>query len=502
MNNHTVSDRIAGVLVSAACGDALGAGYEFGPSVPAGQPVLMRGQGAFEPGEWTDDTAQLVAVAQAAAQGIDLASDEGLEAAAAGLLDWYYSPARLKDIGLHTSAVMREVATVTGPGLAARFRKTAQAKEDRHPRSSGGNGALMRTAPVALAHLDHPERMVAAAMAVGDLTHADPVSSQACAVWCLAIRAAILRSAQPSDLDAFAADVRSEIEMWLDSDQAITWIAHLDAAEGRDPREFTRGNGYSLTTVQAAWAAITSTKVSADMPGQHLRLALEEAVRGGGDADTVACVAGALLGAMWGLSAVPLQWRRAIHGWPDARDRDLVGLAVNACPRTRSTAGWPGLARQDYSGWPGTDAVAVHPHDANVIIGGVEAATGRVPLPGARVPTAVVSLCRMGSEDLDHLALDAGCGLEVRLIDEPGANANLDLVLRDAADAVAAFRAEGRTVLLHCVAAQSRTPTVAAIYAARHLGMDPQEALRDVQAALPAACPNPDFQAAINRSQP
>ncbi len=56
-------DRLTGVLVGAACADALGAGYEFGAPVPAERPVTMRGQGAFEPGEWTDDTAQLLAIA-------------------------------------------------------------------------------------------------------------------------------------------------------------------------------------------------------------------------------------------------------------------------------------------------------------------------------------------------------------------------------------------------------------------------------------------------------
>ena len=73
---------------------------------------------------------------------------------------------------------------------------------------------------------------------------------------------------------------------------------------------------------------------------------------------------------------------------------------------------------------------------------------------------AVESLCRIGVEQrraADHI--------EVWHIDdaEPDKNPNLDLVLRDAADAVAAFRAQGKTVLLHCVQAQSRTPSVAAL---------------------------------------
>jgi len=66
-------------------------------------------------------------------------------------------------------------------------------------------------------------------------------------------------------------------------------------------------------------------------------------------------------------------------------------------------------------------------------------------------------------------------------------------VLTEAADAVAALRAEGKTVLLHCVQAQSRTPTVAALCAKRHLGVDGERALRDVRVALPGARPNAAF---------
>jgi uncharacterized membrane protein len=42
---------------------------------------------------------------------------------------------------------------------------------------------------------------------------------------------------------------------------------------------------------------------------------------------------------------------------------------------------------------------------------------------------------------------------------------NLDLVLTAAVATIAALRAEGRTVLLHCVQALSRTPIVAALMA-------------------------------------
>ncbi|MFH8394304.1 ADP-ribosylglycohydrolase family protein [Streptomyces sp. NPDC018036] len=63
-------------------------------------------------------------------------------------------------------------------------------------------------------------------------------------------------------------------------------------------------------------------------PAQHFSLALEAAVRAGTDTDTVAAIAGALLGARWGCSGIPLEWQQAVHGWPGhTTGADLVRLA-------------------------------------------------------------------------------------------------------------------------------------------------------------------------------
>ncbi len=86
--------------------------------------------------------------------------------------------------------------------------------------------------------------------------------------------------------------------------------------------------------MQAAWSAIIRTPVpepgagEGQPPSAHLRLALEAAVRAGTDTDTVAAIAGALLGARWGRCAVPSEWRQAVHGWPGLDADALVRLAV------------------------------------------------------------------------------------------------------------------------------------------------------------------------------
>ena len=71
-------------------GDALGAGYESGSAPYQGWPAMIGGGlGGFARGEWTDDTAQAVAIADVAATGADLRSEEALDAIAQRFADWY-----------------------------------------------------------------------------------------------------------------------------------------------------------------------------------------------------------------------------------------------------------------------------------------------------------------------------------------------------------------------------------------------------------------------------
>jgi hypothetical protein len=213
-------------------------------------------------------------------------------------------------------------------------------------------------------------------------------------------------------------------------------------------------------------------------------MALDAAVRGGGDTDTVAAIAGGLLGAALGASAVPAQWRRVLHGWPDMRTRDLVDLA-SAITRKGKPDGFDFT----YSGYR-LGVVARHPYDDGVWLGDMGALRSLPEGVGA-----VVSLCRVGDADLpaDREQID------VRLIDQPGGNDNLDFVLLDTVRLVEQLRREGRTVLIHCVQAQSRTPAVAALYGARLRGIGITEALADVCGVLPNADPIPEFREALRR---
>ncbi|GAB4005055.1 ADP-ribosylglycohydrolase family protein [Nocardioides ultimimeridianus] len=466
-------DRACGVLLGGAAGDALGAGYEFTFPGPDLVPVMKGGGlGGLAPGEWTDDTDQAMAIAGVAATGLDLRTPEALDGIAAGFLEWYAAgPA---DIGIQTSNVLSLASSArpTSSGMTA----AARAVHERTGRSAG-NGSLMRTGPVALAYLDDPVGLVEAAMAVSALTHHEDLATEACAVWCLMIRHTVLTGRLPS---------WSDIATWVPSPDR--WREVLAEAERTAPGDF-RQNGWSVGALQAAWSAITHT------PGDHcgqLVDALGTAVRIGHDTDTVAAIAGALLGARWGASAVPAAWRRVLHGWPGltAADLDRLGHLI-ASSGQPGVYGWPLTDRIDYSVYRSPMARVNHPYDDGVLLTDASALD---ELPEGI--TAIVSLCLLGRDQVPAGVEHVG----YRLIDHAAAdvNPNLDFVLTDAARTVAMLRAEGHRVLLHCVAAQSRTPAVGVAYALL-LGVPLDEALPAVCSALPAAAINPGFRAALTR---
>ena len=317
------ADRAAGVLVGAACGDALGVPYEFGRPVGPDETPEMRGGGLgpYAPGEYSDDTQMQVVIAQVAATGSALDGEEAQRAVAQGFIGWLAGGA--SDVGAQTRAVLSTARTAGGDPLAA-VREAAKAVHERTGLSAG-NGSLMRTGVVALGFLDGADALYRcrdAAREISGLTHYDPLAGDACVLWCEGIRKAVLDD-RPG-LWRFGG-VRDALQL-LPTERRAQWAAWLDEAEAKPPQAFTP-NGFVVSALQAAWSAIWHTAIPEARPEDHFRLALEAAVRAGDDTDTVAAIAGALLGAAWGRSAIPAEWQRVVHGWPGL---DGAGLAVLA----------------------------------------------------------------------------------------------------------------------------------------------------------------------------
>ena len=463
----TQADRAAGVLLGQAVGDALGVPYEFGTTrfdPSTGPQMLGGGLGGYAPGEWSDDTQMAVCIAEATATGGRL-DDDALAAIADGFLRWYDDgPA---DVGAQTSSVLARTMR-RAHGIPART-AMLEASQELHERTgrTAGNGALMRTAVVGLHRLDDRAATAAAARAIARLTHWDPLAGDSCVLWSEAVRRAVTDG---------VLDVRGGLDL-LPSARRDDWARRIEQAETLPPSSFVP-NGFTVTALQAAWSSIHHT-LPAEAGPDHVAAALHTAIAVGHDTDTVAAIAGGLLGGRYGVSGLPARWTRRVHGWPGLRGHDLIRLATLTARRgVRDRHGWPGVERMST---PQRGLALPHPSDPDVLLG-TFADLERVDALGV---DAVVSLCRVGTAETAPGRVAPHDHVVAWIVDDddPATHQHLRWALDDAARAVKDLRDEGRRVLLHCVAAHHRTPSVALRYAVL-LGADVDKAAAQISSTL------------------
>jgi ADP-ribosylglycohydrolase len=312
MNKHdefNLRDRVEGVVIGSAVGDALGAGYEFSHAPEPADVKMKSGTLTGQPaGFWTDDTAMAIAILEVAARNGTLTTQESAFEVGDRFLEWFNSGP--SDVGGHTSRVLSRARS--GVHMA----ETAAIVQALEPRSAG-NGSLMRTGPVALAHLGNDDELATASRAMSALTHPHPDALDACVLWTIAID----RAVRLGNLEG----PRAGLPM-IDEHRRAQRVQTINLAENMRPKFFNL-NSYVVTALQAAWSAIFWTQ-SDEHP---FETALREAVAIGYDTDTVAAIAGALVGACYGVSAIPSEWREGLAGWPaGCRDPDLAKLATLA----------------------------------------------------------------------------------------------------------------------------------------------------------------------------
>jgi ADP-ribosylglycohydrolase len=266
--SHLELHRAAGALLGSAAGDALGAGYEFDPVGPADPAMVGGGYLAWEPGVRIDDTQMAICVAEEAATG-------ALDPVAVGsrFLDWFNDGPR--DVGNQIRAVLS--ASRSPEELAVRAAGHFRA----HPNKAVGNGSLMRTGPAALTAIGDDSRLSELARSVSDLTHADPLTGDACVLWCAVIDRAIRESRLDGARDGLALVPARCREFW---------VGAIGEAATRPPSSFNP-SGYVVRAFQAALASVWQTPVPATQPCRHLQEALRTAVGVGDDTDTVAAIA-------------------------------------------------------------------------------------------------------------------------------------------------------------------------------------------------------------------
>lgn len=275
-------DRCRGVLLGLAAGNALGIGLEGRPEAWIRERGPVRDIPDHERDQpWDDDLAQAALLAEAVLDGPLDAQD-----LARRFVAWRRESGR--GIGLLTGEVL--AALEDGEPAAT----AATRVWEKSGRRSAGNGAVMRCAPVAVRYRRDPDTLVAETLASAAVTHADPRCGWSAVAVNLTIAALLEGGRAELDLPDAPAEVRDAID------------APLPALDGPDM-------GYTVLAMQVGlWAARQPS----------LEEALIEIVGRGGDTDTNGAIAGAVLGARHGASAIPERWLASL------RDTDrLIALA-------------------------------------------------------------------------------------------------------------------------------------------------------------------------------
>lgn len=286
---EAIRDRALGAMLGLAVGDALGTTLEFRPRDSYEPLTGIVGGGPFglKPGEWTDDTAMALALADSLIHRGEL--DEG------DLMmrfdDWHRNGAYsctgdCFDIGITTAKALE------------RWRATDEPHSGSTDPNTAGNGSLMRLAPVAVRYWRDREALRDAAAKQSKTTHGAAEAVDACVVW-----AEILA-------DAIEGASRSAVLRSRHGGYAGA-IAPIAGGSWRGKaRDAIRASGYVAHSMEASLWSVGRT-------GDY-RAAVLVAANLGEDADTTAAITGQLAGALYGASSIPadflqpLAWRERI----------------------------------------------------------------------------------------------------------------------------------------------------------------------------------------------
>ena len=276
-------DRYRGAMVGLAVGDALGAPVEGWPPGTFEPVVEMTGGGQhdLQPGQWTDDTAMALCLAES------LIECEGFDP-----VDQLHRYVRWYRDGHRSSTGSAFGSGSATRGAITRFEMTGEPYPGAAEPSGTGNGCLMKLAPVPLAFARDPASAVARAADCARTTHGAPEAIDA-ARFLARLLVAAIRGGSKEDVLASPGD---------DLHPAVAEVA-AGSYRDRTPPQI-RADRHAVGCLEAALWALDTTGDFAE--------GLVAAVNLGDDADTVAAVYGQLAGALYGIGAIPPRWRSEV----------------------------------------------------------------------------------------------------------------------------------------------------------------------------------------------
>lgn len=299
MMEQNTANRIAGCVYGQFIGDALGTRYEFASAEGATRSVNedmkagflhIKGEGPFDvlPGQVTDDTE----LASALLHSLIRKGTYDREDIAQGYIRWYKS--NPFDIGTTTSGAFRHAVDYA----------TMVENSTRRNDHSLSNGCLMRISPLAVYGLRLSDaELVQKAQENCRMTNPNELTQDAVAVYCVALKAA-LEGDNKGRIFRQAYDTsKNETIRSILRDSRTSGSRILHPNEGYVKTDGS-GMGYCGIALQNTFYEL--------MNGTSYHDSLVDIIKRGGDTDTNGCIAGALLGAYYGINRIPDPWIRSV----------------------------------------------------------------------------------------------------------------------------------------------------------------------------------------------
>jgi ADP-ribosyl-[dinitrogen reductase] hydrolase len=318
-----VRDHFLGALYGVAVGDALGSPHEgqpgsvlrmkYGETPMHFVPDPRRG---LRPGQWNDDTAQLIALVESYNACRDF---EGLDAAAR-LVDWWKTNPR------GPSELTRRVLRIFQHDLDF-WTDAAIGVWYESAGTESGDGGLVRTLVAGMFHFGDIHKMVERTIDVCRLTHRDPRCIEASLVLNFVLVQLLHRR--------FAPNLAEQALTFLEATRRTrVWQANVLNVDRAILERHTNYSPYPTyfqapnETLEAlkrlpkaryedlrATGRVADTMATALWCALHARTfeeAVHRAVMLGGKTDTQAALAGALAGARFGFARIPREWSAGV----------------------------------------------------------------------------------------------------------------------------------------------------------------------------------------------
>ncbi|MCH1929556.1 ADP-ribosylglycohydrolase family protein [Shewanella sp. A25] len=304
-------DRAKGALIGLALGDALGTTLEFQPRPKSPMVTSLMGGGPFrlKPGQWTDDTAMMLCLADSLIErGASDPEDQMRR-----YIDW-------RDNGHNScTGTCFDIGTTVAKALR-RFEQEGNALAGSDAPHSAGNGSLMRIAPVALlTHYASVSFALKMAEEASRTTHAEQRCIDACQFMTYMLHTLLNSDTEKVANKKALLSPFDPIFAQLMENMHPEFVTVINGSYRLKSREEIKSTGFVVDSLEAAlWCFWHSDNFE---DGAVLAANL------GGDADTIAAIYGQLAGAYYGYEALPTHWLRALAWRQEIEQRAYLLLA-------------------------------------------------------------------------------------------------------------------------------------------------------------------------------